>query len=471
MRNILNAVVFLIWNATLSSGFIRHSAEKHVFQRVRVQAFSGLGVLDWVIANGAEVKFRLNELGVAVANGFIKKGESFIVVPSGLSVDKEKALGIFSQKLNTNTLKTGDVGFIALFLLYEKSLGESSKYANYINNLPKEVPGILSWSEREIEELITSTTRQINTQLYAVSSDFARLQANKIFFNEEDWRWAIGTVKARGCILENSNKLILVPGLELIEFDPLSTSEPFVTGAGMFGGKVIKVNAERNYDANEAIVMSYGLKSSAECLEDHGIVPDITLEDSSCELLVTIDDDIDKYPDDKRSILEYAGFGNSGKMQFDLVADNEAEIDPLLLQYLRLKHIEGKDSFILEACFNNIVWSTMALPFSKPNEMKVMQYIIDACELGLKNILDNKSDEKTRSGTSRSAAMARLRLQERAALQTSLRRAQDELEILKGPDAREYYQERRLRELNLIRPLDESEIVLGDDRAPLSDDY
>lgn len=231
------------------------------------------------------------------------------------------------------------------------------------------------------------------------------------------------------------------------------------------------MNAERNYDANEAIVMSYGLKSSAECLEDHGIVPDITLEDSSCELLVTIDDDIDKYPDDKRSILEYAGFGNSGKMQFDLVADNEAEIDPLLLQYLRLKHIEGKDSFILEACFNNIVWSTMALPFSKPNEMKVMQYIIDACELGLKNILDNKSDEKTRSGTSRSAAMARLRLQERAALQTSLRRAQDELEILKGPDAREYYQERRLRELNLIRPLDESEIVLGDDRAPLSDDY
>lgn len=53
-------------------------------------------------------------------------------------------------------------------------------------------------------------------------------------------------MKARGCILENSNKLILVPGLELIEFDPLSTSEPFVTGAGMFGGKVIKVDKMKN---------------------------------------------------------------------------------------------------------------------------------------------------------------------------------------------------------------------------------
>jgi hypothetical protein len=34
--------------------------------------------------------------------------------------------------------------------------------------------------------------------------------------------------------------------------------------------------------------MSYGLKSSAECLEDHGIVPDITLDDSCAEVKIEI---------------------------------------------------------------------------------------------------------------------------------------------------------------------------------------
>ena len=37
----------------------------------------------------------------------------------------------------------------------------------------------------------------------------------------------------------------------------------------------------------------------------------------------------------------------------------------------RLKLVEGKDCFILEACFSNTVFSTMAQPFSKPNEVMI----------------------------------------------------------------------------------------------------
>ena len=35
---------------------------------------------------------------------------------------------------------------------------------------------------------------------------------------------------------------------------------------------------------DETVVMSFGLKSSAECLEDHGLIPDIPLDDSCCEI-------------------------------------------------------------------------------------------------------------------------------------------------------------------------------------------
>jgi len=48
---------------------------------------------------------------------------------------------------------------------------------------------------------------------------------------------------------------------------------------------VVKVLADRNYDSGDRVFMSLGLKSSAECLEDHGFVPKIDVRDCSCEVL------------------------------------------------------------------------------------------------------------------------------------------------------------------------------------------
>jgi hypothetical protein len=45
---------------------------------------------------------------------------------------------------------------------------------------------------------------------------------------------------------------------------------------------VVKVVAERSYGQDEEVVISYGLKSSSECLEDHGMVPDIDMEVCIC---------------------------------------------------------------------------------------------------------------------------------------------------------------------------------------------
>ena len=189
----------------------------------------------------------------------------------------------------------------------------------------------------------------------------------------------------------------------------------------------------------------------------------------------------DKFSDDKENVLENAGYGK--RLRFDLEA--EVEVDPLLLQFLRLKLIEGKDAFILEACFQDTIWQILTLPFSKPNEIKVMTYISDTCTKGLEKInsvsleaedevllsekdVENPSSESER----RKLLMAELRQQERAALKGTLSYVSEELRNLEGQglDTREYYQERRLRELNLLRPLEESEIIMPGDRPPL-DDY
>jgi hypothetical protein len=63
-----------------------------------------------------------------------------------------------------------------------------------------------------------------------------------------------------------------------------------------------------------------------------------------------------------------------------------------------------------------------------------------------------------------------LRLQEKAALQGTIKKVQLELSMLNSLDTREYYQERRLRELDLLKPLDDNEIVMPGERGN-TDDY
>ena len=59
---------------------------------------------------------------------------------------------------------------------------------------------------------------------------------------------------------------------------------PPLLNCGPVGRQVVRVSAERAYEAGESLVISYGLKSAAECLEDHGLVPDLSSEDASCEV-------------------------------------------------------------------------------------------------------------------------------------------------------------------------------------------
>lgn len=408
---------------------------------------------------------------VCKATTSIKKGDIVFSMPMGLCLDSSKAASKFSSIITPTKLRTGDIGMLALLLISEKSLGLASKYANYIQSLTKP-PGILSWSEELVKEFISSTTRNVENQNRAVEYDeeiVVKLTTinPQLFppsiYTREEFRWAMATVKSRYVFIEG--KPVLVPGMDFIEFDPLSSAEPTVTSAGPWGGKLVSVFAERSYEKGEDVVMSYGLKGSAECLEDHGIVPDITLDDACCEFAVSIDG-TEKYSQDKVDILERQGYGNS--LSVDLEAEQTAELDPALLQFLRLKFIEGKDSFILESCFSNTVWYQLSLPFSKVNELRVFEYILKECELDLKKIEEatGGNDDSIAKENDIKAALARLRLQEKAALQETIIKVQNELTTLNGGlDTREYYQERRLRELDLLKPLDESEIVMPGERG------
>ena len=136
------------------------------------------------------------------------------------------------------------------------------------------------------------------------------------------------------------------------------------------------------------------------------------------------------------------------------------------MQFVRLKSVEGKDAFILEACFANTVWDQLSMPFSKGNEVKSLQTILDICTTSLNNMIEDESYEENDNSPTNLAA--KLRMQERKALRGAIQKLHNDLESKnKETDKTEYYQERRLRELNLDRPLEGDEIVLsGDDPVP-----
>jgi len=414
---------------------------------------------------------------IVKATESVKKGDLLCSLPLGLAIDagRAKATGVFETKIASSQLRTGDLGILALLLLEEKAKGSASKYSAYVEALPKQAPGILGWLAEEVNELCASTSRRIRSQIDAVDKDWSTisglLPSNKV--TQEAFRWAFGIVKARHLIIDDSP--MLVPGIDSIAFDPLASNEPFTASAGMWGGKIIKVNAARALNKGDVVTMSFGLKSSAECIEDHGFIPDIDLVDSCAEFAVSINEASgDKYFEDKQDIL----LGAPSTQRFDLEADESVSIDPSLLQFLRLKFIEGKDSFILESCFRNTAFYTLAKPFSKQNEIKAAQYLQDECERMLETMNAIASDaqdadtEKTSSNNNKKT-LATLRRQERAALLNTSNAIKAYLKVLLvGPDPTEYYQERRLRELDLLRPLDESEIVGADEgRGGRSDEY
>ena len=149
-------------------------------------------------------------------------------------------------------------------------------------------------------------------------------------------------------------------------------------------------------------------------------------DDSSCEIILSLED-TDKFMEDKLNILENESIDK--KVQIDLESNSELEFDPLLMQFSRLKCIESRDAFILEACFSNTVWDTLSFPFSKQNEIKAVEYLIGVVNQHIDNMICLDSDAETSKENSRKGCMARLRIQERAALTQTLTKLSSDLEV------------------------------------------
>lgn len=411
---------------------------------------------------------------------------------------------------------TGDTGLIALLILNEVARASSSSSSSPLGTAePKRSPKIqefmmswvkslpsptemeyhpLMWPETDQEVLQSSSTNKIYRRLDDLEEDAAWLIENVFTkdrtrfpetvtlastregqttttsmecFTVKGFKWAMTLALSRSFFVDGC--LRLIPFMDMCNHGD-DAKEIQAGSMGTFGTtKGAQLVADREYQPGEEVFCSYGPKSAADYLLEHGFCPDQCWKSAVSELTFEVDPE-DRFFDDKLDILEFETYDQAPMepvQSFDVVSapGRDGEPDPAMIQFVRLCKLGGTDAFLLESIFRKEVWGFMELPVSEKNELDVVNTIVDACQSALNDMKDCPDGGPP--------VCAKLRESESKALSKTIEYLQREKEAL---DLKEYYQERRLKDLGLDSewsPEDDMspDLGFGQTRAPGGADY
>lgn len=434
----------------------------------------------------------------------LKKGEVVLNMPYGeveLTADTARNTVFKGVLEDSYEGWTGDTGLIALQILNEvarlsgsgisepsRSAGLQAFFGAWIQALPSPntMDHPLLWSEEDQEVLQSSSTTKVYRALDDVEEDANWLVENVFSknrdqfpetakWNGEDipcfsaagYTWAVAMTKSRTVFVDG--KLRLLPLLDFFNHDD-EANEIRGGTMGAFGTiKGAQVVTDRAYKKGEEVFVSYGPKSAADYLLEHGFCPPQSFKTSVSEITLEVDPE-DKFYDDKLDILEFETYDQAPmdpSQSFDLISavGRDGELDPALVQFARLSQLGAQDAFLLESIFKKEVWGFMAYPVSEKNELAVVEQISAHCESTLEDF------SKCPDGGPE--VCGQLRESETKAVKRTLEFLSREKQAL---DLKEYYQERRLKDLGLDSdwsPEDDMspDVGYGQTRAPGGADY
>lgn len=394
----------------------------------------------------------------------------------------------------------GETGLVALQLLNEvaRSTGVGIEQPSrpapiqdfvtaWVQALPISLDHPLLWSESDQEVLQSSS----NTKIYKVLDDIeedSMWLVDNVFdkdrskfpetasvngqdvpcFSPEGYKWAMAIVQSRSVFVDGA--LRLVPLMDMCNHND-GTKEIQGGFMGAFGTtKGCELTASKAYKAGEEVFCSYGPKSAADYLLEHGFCPPQCWKTAVSEITLEIDPE-DRFYDDKLDILEFETYDQAPMdpvQSFDVISapGRDGEPDPAMIQFARLRQLNGLDAFMLESLFRKEVWGFMSLPVSETNELAVVKAVSKACESALEDL--NQCPE---GGPE---VCTKLRESECKALNRTLEFMLREKEAL---DLKEYYQERRLKDLGLNSEwspeddMSDPDLSYGQTRAPGGADY
>jgi [ribulose-bisphosphate carboxylase]-lysine N-methyltransferase len=450
-----------------------------------------------------------NRLGL-VATEPISKGECALAMPYDDRYVLSASLAsktVFKDSLpEAFDSWTGEAGLIALLVLNEVARAANeggiaqpsrpaalqSLMSSWISTLPgptdmENHPYL--WAESDQEVLQFSSTNKIYKRMDDIEED-AEWLTNQVFtkdrarfpetttwngaqipcFSKDGFKWAMAIVQSRSFFLDGS--LRLIPFMDMCNHRD-DAEEVLAGSMGTFGTiKGARLVTSQRYSTGDEVFCSYGPKSAADYLLEHGFCAEQSWKTAISELTFEIDSE-DRFRDDKLDILEYeTSYDTSVPMDpvqsFDVVSVPGRDIrpDPAMMQFLRFCKLGGTDAFLLESIFRKDAWGHMELPVSEVNERGVVNSVIKACQSAL--------DEFAECPQGGPEVCAKLREAETKALTQTLQYFERDFGAL---DLKEYYQERRLKDLGLDSqwsPEDDmmdEDLSFGQTRTPGGADY
>lgn len=321
-------------------------------------------LVDWLRASGGTAD------GVSQgANGLlelsreVRAGDVLVSVPENLHLSEASLrANVVGSFLDGWPMAAGEPAALALALLHEVFLADSSPWAGYIDSLPPmgerslDVP--LLWSEAEQAELADSTTLPVRALLSDMWSDYEWLcagpfaQAPDLFppsvYSKERYAWAHAVALSRAVLLDG--KLVLVPGVGDVSRAGsarganVAVEERSTGGGGGFsffggGGGAKKTKAAAlialEGAANGAAAALEADLSPAESLWSHGALP--SGRTGECEIRISVDP-ADRLMADKEEVLQKAGLSTSQLWTLRSGALDRAD----LLKYMRVVALQGE---------------------------------------------------------------------------------------------------------------------------------
>jgi [ribulose-bisphosphate carboxylase]-lysine N-methyltransferase len=439
-----------------------------------------------------------------IATQDVKAGESVLQIPfdDRYMLTSEPARKTFSLPDGYDGW-TGEAGLIALLLLKElarsagaedvsKQIRRDEKLQTFMSQWIKSLPSLaelseyhpLLWKEDDQEVLQSSSTNKIYRKLDDIEEDITWLTENLFSknrqlypetvdlngvrldcFNGNGFKWAMANTVSRVFFVDGC--LRLIPILDMCNHDD-NGNEVQLGYMGTFntlkGAELVTAVACK---AGDEIFCSYGPKSAADYLLEHGFCPDQCTRLAVSEVTIELDPD-DRFYNDKLDILECETYDQAPMdpaQTFDLVSTPGCDGDPdtAMIQFSRLCNLGGTDAFLLESIFRNEVWGFMELPVSEQNELSVINSITAICQAAL--------DEFDKCPIGGPEICTKVRDIERKALTSTKDYLLREREAL---DLKEYYQQRRLKEMGLDSPWsleEDPDLSYGQTRAPGGADY
>jgi hypothetical protein len=255
-------------------------------------------LMEWMIKNGAndnemhslEIMEDLPTGRGVVTKKDILKGEVVCKIPINLvwtssTVQRIDTIGEILSKASKEEGWHGidrDEEVLAIGILWEKSLGSSSKWYSWINSLPKSHSNILFFTETELNALegtsISGMSKQLINQVIEDYNEFIELvyKPNSSSFPTcwtlEEWKWSMSTVWSRAMdFFDHDNPIrSIVPFADM--FNGLSPAMLDDTVCHLMDGEegCVTIIAGKDFQGGDEVFINYGGISNARLLMFYG---------------------------------------------------------------------------------------------------------------------------------------------------------------------------------------------------------